>query len=282
MTVLAHLALGLVVGAGVYLALRPTLASPLLSRTNHRGAPVATAAGLVVVLALVLVDAGFEVADAAGHHLAVPVIVGRRVVVLAAVGFGLLGFVDDLLGVGDSGGFRGHLRAMAKGRLTSGGVKLVGGGAVALISVAAVEPSSMGRLLVDGALVALSANLANLLDRAPGRCLKVTAVAFAVLAATAAADPILAGVALAVGAGLALVRADLGESVMLGDAGANVLGAALGLGVVLTAAPSTRSVVLVVLVALNLISEKVSFSRVIERVGPLRAIDRLGRRPPQG
>ena len=46
MTVLAHLALGLTVGAGVYLALRPTLASPLLSRTNHRGAPVATAAGL--------------------------------------------------------------------------------------------------------------------------------------------------------------------------------------------------------------------------------------------
>jgi hypothetical protein len=34
-----------------------------------------------------------------------------------------------------------------------------------------------------------------------------------------------------------------------------------------------------VLVGLNLVSERVSFSRVIERVGPLRALDRLGRRP---
>jgi hypothetical protein len=31
--------------------------------------------------------------------------------------------------------------------------------------------------------------------------------------------------------------------------------------------------------ALNLASEAVSFSKVIDRVGPLRALDRAGRRP---
>ena len=279
MIVLAHLLGGVAVGAVVYLALRPTLAAPLLARTNHRGATVATAAGLVVALAVVGAEAVLGVAEAAGYDPDLDVVAGRRLVVLAALGFGLLGFVDDLLGVGESGGFRGHLTALARGRLTSGGVKLVGGAALSLVVMAAIQPGSVGRILADGALVALAANLANLMDRAPGRCLKVSGLAFAVLVALSAADPALAGVALVVGAGLALLPADLGEKVMLGDAGANVLGAALGIGVVLTATPAVRNGVLVALVVLNLLSEKVSYSRVIDRVGPLRAVDRLGRKP---
>ena len=47
--------------------------------------------------------------------------------------------------------------------------------------VAVIEPDSLGRLLADGALVALAANLGNLLDRAPGRTTKVALVAFVVL-----------------------------------------------------------------------------------------------------
>ncbi|MEZ5178487.1 MAG: hypothetical protein R2746_09430 [Acidimicrobiales bacterium] len=70
---------------------------------------------------------------------------------------------------------------------------------------------------------------------------------------------------------------DLREALMLGDAGANVLGAATG--VVLSTGWSPRWS-LVVLVALNAASEVVSFSRAIDSVAPLRAIDRLGRRLP--
>jgi hypothetical protein len=58
-----------------------------------------------------------------------------------------------------------------------------------------------------------------------------------------------------------------------------VLGAALGLGVVLACAPGTRTVVLVAVALLNLVSERVSFSRVIAAVPPLRAADRFGRQP---
>ncbi len=278
MKVALGLVLGLVVGGVTLRLLLPTLADPVLQRTNHRGAPIATAAGLVVVLAALGAEAALGVVEAAGFD---PLggAVGRRLVVLATVGFGLLGFIDDLLGAGESGGFRGHLGALAHGRLTSGGVKLFGGGALALAVMAAIQPGSVGRILADGALVALAANLGNLMDRAPGRCLKVTALAFVVLVAVTAADPSLVGVALVVGAALALAPADLGERVMLGDAGANVVGAVLGIGVVLTASPSVRNAVLVAVVVLNGLSEKVSYSRVIASTPPLRAIDRLGRRP---
>ena len=158
-------------------------------------------------------------------------------------------------------------------------MKLFGGAAVAVVVVAVVEPGSLGRLLADGALVALSANLGNLFDRAPGRTTKVALLALVVLVVGAGAEPELAGVALAVGAGAGLLPGDLAERLMLGDAGANVLGAALGLGVVLVCSPGVRTVVLVVVALLNLASERISFSRVIASVGALRAVDAWGREP---
>lgn len=278
MKVLVALLAGAALGALVYRMLRPTLRSPLLERVNHRGASIPTGGGLVVVLAVLAAEGVLGVIEAAGYD---PVggLTGRRLVVLATLGFGLLGFADDVLGVGESGGFKGHLGALARGRLTSGGVKLLGGGALALVVMAAIQPGSAGRILADGALVALAANVGNLMDRAPGRCLKVGSLAFVGLVAATGAEPRLIGVALVMGAALGMLGADLGEQVMLGDSGANVLGAAIGIGVVLSCAPTTRTIVLVVVVLLNLISEKVSYSKVIDRVAPLRALDRFGRRP---
>jgi hypothetical protein len=158
-------------------------------------------------------------------------------------------------------------------------LKLVGGVAVAVVAVAPVAGESIGRLLADGALVALAANLGNLLDRRPGRVIKVASVTFVVLAVATGAAHALGGVAVVIGASLALLLDDLHERLMLGDAGANVLGGALGLGVVLSCAPDTRLVVLAVVAALNVASEVVSFSRVIDAVPPLRFLDRTGRLP---
>jgi hypothetical protein len=85
------------------------------------------------------------------------------------------------------------------------------------------------------------------------------------------------GVAVVAGAVSVLLVPDLREQLMLGDAGANPIGAALGLGVVLTFSPTVRTVVLVVVLVLNLVSERVSFSSVIRSVAPLRVLDDLGR-----
>ncbi|HVM02671.1 MAG TPA: hypothetical protein VM263_08370 [Acidimicrobiales bacterium] len=140
------------------------------------------------------------------------------------------------------------------------------------------DPSA-ARLVADAALVALAANLGNLLDRRPGRAIKAGVAAFVVLAAATGAPGRLAAVAVVAGAAAGLLLDDLRERLMLGDTGANALGGAVGLGVVVACAPATRTAALAVVLALNLASEVVSFGRVIDAVPPLRAVDRWGRRP---
>jgi UDP-N-acetylmuramyl pentapeptide phosphotransferase/UDP-N-acetylglucosamine-1-phosphate transferase len=66
---------------------------------------------------------------------------------------------------------------------------------------------------------------------------------------------------------------------MLGDTGANVLGAAVGWGLVVAVGSAGEWAALVVVVLLNLVSERVSFTRVIDAVAPLRWFDRLGALP---
>lgn len=278
--VVAGFVAGFLVAAGSWVLAAPAFASPVFGRTNFRGRALPTAAGLVVVLAALGLDALMALAVGAGYEPPGGTVAGLRLATATALGFGLLGLFDDLGGEGQSGGFTAHLKALAAGRLTTGAIKLFGGAAVALVVVATWAPDpGLGRLLADAALVALAANLGNLFDRAPARTTKVALVAFAVLVLLTGAEPELAGVAVIVGAGAGLVVPDLRERLMLGDAGANVLGAALGLGVVLSCSFGFRLGVLVVVAALNAVSERVSFSKVIRETKPLRAFDMLGREP---
>jgi UDP-N-acetylmuramyl pentapeptide phosphotransferase/UDP-N-acetylglucosamine-1-phosphate transferase len=271
---------GAVVAAGLWLALAPTFAESLFERENYRGHRLPTAVGIVLPLTALVVESLLTMADALGLDVDEATITGRRLALLAAIGFALLGLLDDLAGVGQSGGFRAHLGALATGHLTTGGLKLFGGAALAVVVVAAgTSDRPLGQLVADAALVALAANLGNLLDRAPGRAGKVALAAGAALLVATGAGPELAGVALLLGAGAGLLVPDLRERCMLGDAGANVLGAAIGVGVVLACSPGTRVAVLVAVAALNLVSEVVSFSRVIRGTPPLRFLDDLGRRP---
>lgn len=254
-----------------------TFAKPLFLRTNVRGADVPVAVGVLLPVVSVAAAAVLVVAESA-DWLEVPV-GALLTAVLAAAGFGLLGLLDDLAGDGSSRGFGGHLRALRSGQLTTGAVKLFGGGAVAVLVASTVSDQRPARLLADAALIALAANLANLLDRAPGRVAKASLLAALPVVVVAGADARLVGPMIVFAATAALVWPDLRERLMLGDTGANVLGSSLGVAVVLTSASSTRSIVLVVVLVLNLVSERVSFSKVIDRTPPLRAFDRLGRLP---
>ncbi|MFI5053840.1 MAG: hypothetical protein ACHQDE_05715, partial [Acidimicrobiia bacterium] len=116
------------------------------------------------------------------------------------------------------------------------------------------------------------------------RTIKFALVVYVPIAIVVGTEPIGIAIAPVLGAALGLLGDDLRERLMLGDTGANVIGAVLGLAVVLGSRDSIRLTVMLVLLAANVTAEVVSFSRVIAAVPPVRAFDELGRvrdpRPP--
>jgi UDP-GlcNAc:undecaprenyl-phosphate/decaprenyl-phosphate GlcNAc-1-phosphate transferase len=290
LNVAAVLTLGVVLGLASVRLVSPILEAPVFARTNYRGAPLAVGSGLVLVVATLVAGAlhsivqqiPSQIGDGTKDSLLIALANGGGLIA-AVIGFAALGLVDDLAAVGTDRGFRGHLRALRRGRLTTGALKLFGGTFFALFIAGDMTRSKSAGvlwLLVNGALIALGANLVNLLDRGPGRALKVSmlsimgvVVALAILGGHGSVT--YAPLIFTVGVALAMIRDDLAERSMLGDTGANPLGAVVGVS--LTALPTAGRVGgLVLLLFLNLASEKVSFSAVIDRTGPLRWLDRLG------
>ncbi|HYH51532.1 MAG TPA: hypothetical protein VEG38_18455 [Acidimicrobiia bacterium] len=280
--VLLGLATGFLAAQLIWRMSGPLFTAVVLQRPNYRSHYLPTGAGIVLALAVATVEGGRALAAAAGVGDVAGPGVARTVMLAGLFGFAALGFVDDVLGGDAERGWRAHLRALAGGRLSAGGVKLFGGGMLALVLVSAAGSSSSGgggalRVAADGALVALAANLGNAFDRAPGRTIKVSLVAWAALSIAAAGGA--AGVALApvMGAALGLLRGDLNERLMLGDAGANALGAALGIGAVLALGPGARLLLGAALLVLNVAADVVSFSKVIRNTPALDRLDQLGR-----
>lgn len=236
-------------------------------RINHRGRTLTLLEGPAFT-------AGAATAVALAPGLPGP---ARVAGVVAILGAGALGTYDDLGGLRtqQAKGFAGHLQALREGRVTSGAVKAGGIGATSLLAAALVSGGPRDAL-IGGAVVAGYANLANLFDLRPGRALK-----FGLLHAPLAVLPGPAGALVAgpFGAAAALLPADLREEAMLGDAGANALGAALGTAVLLRYGTRGRLVHLVGLATLTAASEKISFTRVIAATPPLRWFDELGRAP---
>jgi UDP-N-acetylmuramyl pentapeptide phosphotransferase/UDP-N-acetylglucosamine-1-phosphate transferase len=229
------------------------------------GGPHSIAALLVLALLQMMAALGWSAARTNETGLAVAVVI----VVMAVAGT-----FDDLRGNESARGFKGHLRAAASLSLTGGVVKLASGAAAGLAA---------GILVADGAeiveialLVALTANLVNLMDRAPGRAGKMSLAVAAPLIAVGDAGWVIAAAGL-LGALAGCLSLDLSERAMLGDAGANPIGAVLGLGLGVTLETTGRLAAIGLLVVLNAASERWSFSRAIERVGWLRALDDIGR-----
>lgn len=258
-----------VASRAVYDALRKSPTAPRWQRTNHRGEDVTLAQGPAIALGSLV-----GVVTAPGLPLS-----HRAASTIAIGGASALGMVDDLTGATDVKGLRGHLGALRNGEVTTGTVKLFGLAATGLVAGAVARRGRGGLVdaLLAGAVVAGSANLANLLDLRPGRATKAfVAVSAAPVVSAGTSGSVLAG---PTGAALALLPEDLAEQSMLGDTGANALGAAWGVAVASDMSRSALAATLTVLVGLTVASERVSFSEVIERTPVLRELDRLGRGP---
>jgi hypothetical protein len=300
--------------------------------TNYRGHSVPTGLGIVWLVWAASVASALAIANALAFALTArlgpfadralgsaisegPIAaVGRAAPALLLVaGAAAFGMVDDVFGDASARGFRGHLAALAHGRMTTGGLKLLGIGGLSLAAslhlgmLAFAEAPRIGLMpdlagiatwLLAALVIALSANLVNLADLRPGRALKTYALLamfgmlFGAWATWAGGDASsltiavvriggfkLSALALLFGPLLAVWRYDLGERAMLGDAGANAAGALAGFILAWQSPLWLLLVLAVLLLALNLVSERVSFSGVIERVAFLRWLDGLGRLP---
>ncbi|MFH1736753.1 MAG: hypothetical protein ABH838_02530 [Actinomycetota bacterium] len=254
-------------------------------RTNYRGDKLPTAVGIIFPAALLfyipwlagITDKGYAGLFDFGiqaNRLWAALFAGAAIV-------SFLGLLDDIYGGGAEKGFRGHISALLKGRLTTGMVKALGGGLVAL-AVAWWVPVSLSpaQIIMDALIIALFINVFNLLDLRPGRALKVYFIAFAIVAGFGLyyQNPVIYPYSVPIlAAAVGLFSGDLRGHFMLGDAGSNVLGVSIGITIVAVAGPIVKALALLMLLFLNSASEWWSFTKIIEAVPPLRWFDNIGR-----
>jgi UDP-GlcNAc:undecaprenyl-phosphate GlcNAc-1-phosphate transferase len=203
-----------------------------------------------------------------------------------ALGVLALGLLDDTLGErparagaerrGPQRGWRGHGAATLRGELSTGALKAAGSLGLALLAMSYLGLSN-GRWLLAAAVLVLATNVFNLLDLRPGRATKAFVLLGTGLAIGSADLHPLWELGLFAAPALVAGAYDLRERVMLGDTGANLLGALAGLWLVLTLSGTGQIVALVLLAGITLYGELRSISALIERTPGLRQLDSLGR-----
>ncbi|MHB8840410.1 MAG: hypothetical protein ACYC56_01260 [Candidatus Aquicultor sp.] len=252
-------------------------------KVNYRQKEVVNMAGIIIILVWILLMAVAAVVPIAADMLNILIPQGFVIssdvampLTVLIIGAGFFGLVDDLLGTREHSGFKGHIGALFTGKLTTGALKAIGIPVVAVFASSLLS-SGILEILGNALLIALCVNALNLLDLRPGRALKVYIplqlffiyAAGSVLGSSSAA---LAGIA------LVLIASDLKEEIMLGDTGSNILGGVLGFCLVATYGWNVKLPVIILLVLLQVLTEKYSITAVIERVPLLRAFDNLGRK----
>ena len=231
------------------------------TRTNYRGETIPTSAGVVLAAAVAALYLGSLTLRVAGGGELAPVAV--------ALGFSLLGFLDDRWGTAEFKGLRGHFRALLRGRVTTGLVKAIGGLGIA---------SAAASILRDGVsvaaatlVIAMCANAFNLLDLRPLRALKVYWLAsLAMLAALPLSYATL------LGATVCYAQEERRRRVMLGDAGSNLLGSAVGVTAVLALPDFALWALAALLAVFHLWAEKHSLTGWIAARPWATAVDNWG------
>jgi len=257
------------------------LQSEGFTRENWRGARLPFPGGIAIVAVGVLVVgfwsglewiAKFDPSDLATFlDLTYP------------LGVALLGLIDDLL-AGAPRGWRGHARALLAGEFSTGALKALGSLALALYVLQGTT-DGVGDYLLAVALLVLTTNLFNLFDLRPGRSAKTFLLLGVLLSAIAwhgrfpeAADLVPLWIVGPLAAPILVIGFfDLKERTMLGDVGANLIGAVAGLWLIYAFDATGQAIALAIVLAITIYGEFRSLNSLIERVPLLRQIDSLGR-----
>lgn len=191
-----------------------------LMRPRRRdGRSVATGVGLAPLAAAVAAGAAADSDERAVGRLYLPALVAA-----------LAGLVDDVASQGPRG-WRAHWKALLEGRPSTGILKAALTGLAAMAAAAGgSRRRGAARSFLTGASSVLAANALNQLDTAPGQAALGFFAGFAAVGLMSEGPRRarwMAGLPLA-GAVLGYLPYDRRGDVMLGDSGANALGAALG------------------------------------------------------
>jgi UDP-GlcNAc:undecaprenyl-phosphate GlcNAc-1-phosphate transferase len=274
--------LAIALAAAVALAVVPAgyraLMAAGMTRRNYRGAAVAFPLGAALVASGLVALAPLAPLDALADEGLLEPELGRWITYLVGIAF--LGLFDDVLGRGaaedTARGWRGHARAVASGRLSTGAIKALG--ALALAAFVLARRGEEGwQYVADIALLLLATNLINLFDTGPGRAEKVLgliAVGLCVGAWTLEPLELIGPLVPAVVFGAAYT---LRERAMLGDTGSNYLGAIAGVWILVSLDETGRLIALGVIATITAYGEFRSLGTLIERFPPLRFLDSLGR-----
>ncbi|MBP3222478.1 MAG: hypothetical protein J6M18_00935 [Actinomycetaceae bacterium] len=202
--------------------------------------------------------------------------IGFLVPILAS---SVAGYIDDHLEDKfdvQAKGLNGHISALKDGKISTGALKifLIGAGsAFSSYMMVKDDEKNFFSWLVKTGIIAGSANLVNLFDLKPGRALKVCGI---VSFEQILRGCNLAGNASVVGLCLSCLPDDVSGKTMLGDTGANTLGAMVGYHLADGYSRAHNMFVFSIITGLTLASERVSFSKVIERNPFLHFLDNLG------
>lgn len=193
------------------------------------------------------------------------------------IAMSFVGLIDDVFGNRNDSGFKGHIKALLKGRLTTGGLKLLYGGIIAFCLSLAIS-TNVYAVVLNTLIIALFTNLLNLFDLRPGRALKVYWIFILILVPFVLKHSHLGAILIPLTITTFIyAKNDLKAECMMGDAGSNVLGSTLGMIIALMLDMKLKLIFFIVILLLNLLSEKISFTKLIEKNKVLNFVDRLGR-----
>jgi UDP-N-acetylmuramyl pentapeptide phosphotransferase/UDP-N-acetylglucosamine-1-phosphate transferase len=243
---------------------RPPVEARLWRRENYAGRGVELFGGLAAA-------AGAATAMGGARGVSVR---ARLAAVGAALAAGACGAYDDQKGGPAERGFTAHLNALGAGRLTAGGVRLLGIGAAGLAAGVLLKARPLDQVLA-GVVIAGAAHAVNLLDVAPGRAAKAVIAVGAPGLLRRGPGAVLA--AAPVGAAAAILGDDLGERTMLGDAGAHALGAALGAAIAVANGRPGLLLHATAVVVLTAAGDRISTGKRLWNAPGVRHLDSWGR-----
>lgn len=239
-------------------------------RPNFRGDKIPVGAGLLFFLAGLLPTALLLIWQPETYRT------GGLIFLFALGAMTLLGMVDDVFGSRADSGLKGHVKKLLRGELTTGGLKLVAGGLMAL-AVAGAISNDWQELMVNSLLIALSVNAINLLDLRPGRAGKGYLLGVVLLTVASWPARELIWCLLTAAILLAYLPTDLKAGAMMGDTGSNALGATIGISAAMVLPWTIKIGYLIFLVVFHLFTEKYSLTKIIEKNKMLNYFDQLGR-----